>query len=146
MLHIAFDYEVSKTAIWKSISWAEDILVKNKIFSLPPKRKILADSSLKEIIIDTTEFEIERPKKQKAYYSGKKKKHTLKMQVIADASTSDVIRIFVVKGSQHDFRLFKESDVYFQKQIWVFWDKGFQSLDKLHMRSLTPIKSGNLLQ
>ena len=66
MQHIAFDYGVSKTAIWKSIRWAEDILVKNKIFSLPSKRKILAESSVKEILIDVTECEIERPKKTKS--------------------------------------------------------------------------------
>ena len=43
------------------------------------------------------------PKKQRRYYSGKKKKHTLKIQLVADASTLDVLCIFVGKGSQHDF-------------------------------------------
>ena len=65
MQHIAFDYGVSKTAIWKSIRWAEDILVKNEVFSLPSKRKLLTESSVKEILIDATECEIERPKKNK---------------------------------------------------------------------------------
>ena len=43
------------------------------------------------------------------YYSGKKKKHTLKIQLVADASTLDVLCIFVGKGSQHDFSIFKNS-------------------------------------
>ncbi len=63
--HIAFDYGVLKTAIWKSTRWAEDILVKNEIFSLPSKRKLLAENSVKKILIDATECEIERPKKTK---------------------------------------------------------------------------------
>ncbi len=40
MQHIAFNYGVSKTAIWKSIRWTEDILIKRKAFSLPSKRKL----------------------------------------------------------------------------------------------------------
>ena len=52
-----------------------------------------------------------------------------------------MICISIGKGSQHDFRLFKESCVHFHKEIWAFGDKGFQGLDKLHMHSLTPIKS-----
>lgn len=33
------------------------------------------------VLVDATESPIERPKKQKFYYSGKKKRHTLKTQI-----------------------------------------------------------------
>ena len=65
MQHIAFDYGVSKTAIWKSIRWAEEILIKSKEFSLPSKRELLENSSVQAVLIDVTECEIERPKKNK---------------------------------------------------------------------------------
>ena len=65
MQHIAFDYGVSKTAIWKSIRWAEEILIKSKEFALPSKRKLLEDSSVQAVLVDVTECEIERPKKNK---------------------------------------------------------------------------------
>ena len=72
MQHIAFDYGVSKTVIWKSIRWAEDILIKSMASRYPPKA----------VLIDATECEIEHPIKiQKIYYSGKKKKHTLKYRL-----------------------------------------------------------------
>lgn len=64
MQHIAFDYGVTKTAIWKSIRWAEGILIKSKRFSLPSKRKLLEDNSA-VVLMDATECEIERPKKNK---------------------------------------------------------------------------------
>ena len=65
MQHIAFDYGVSKTAIWKSIRWAEEILIKSKEFSLPSKRELLENSSVQAVHVDVTECEIERPKKNK---------------------------------------------------------------------------------
>ena len=65
MQHIAFDYGVSKTAIWKSIRWAEEILIKSKEFSLPSKRELLENSSVQAVLVDVTECEIERPKKNK---------------------------------------------------------------------------------
>ena len=142
MQHIAFDYGVSKTAIWKSIRWVEGILIKSKEFALPSKRKLLEDTSVQAVLVDVTECEIERPqKKQKVYYSGKKKKHTLKVQIVADASTLDVLCIFVGKGSQHDFRIFQNSKVHILSRIWAYTDKAYQGLTKLHGSSLIPIKA-----
>jgi hypothetical protein len=43
------------------------------------------------VIVDVTESQIERPKKQINYYSGKKKKHTLKTQVIFSPSLNQII-------------------------------------------------------
>ena len=65
MQHIAFDYGVSKTAIWKSIRWVEGILIKCKEFALPSKRRLLGDTPVQAVLIDVTECEIERPKKNK---------------------------------------------------------------------------------
>ncbi|MBQ1392976.1 MAG: transposase [Lachnospiraceae bacterium] len=49
------------------------------------------------------------PKKQKQYYSGKKKKHTIKVQIIADSETKDILNIAFTKGRTHDFKLFKDT-------------------------------------
>ena len=81
------------------------------------------------------------PQKQRDYYSGKKKRHTLKVQIVADASTRDVLCISVGKGSQHDFKLFQESKVHFSPQIQAIADKGYQGIKKLHANSVTPIKA-----
>ena len=75
MQHIAFDYGVSKTAIWKSIRWVEDILIKSKAFSLPSKRKLLEQNSVKAVLIDATECEIERPKKNRKFITQARKRN-----------------------------------------------------------------------
>ena len=65
--NIAFDYGVSKTAIGDSVIWVEDTLIKDGIFSLPSKRELRRkDNIVCVAVVDVTEQEIERPKKDKA--------------------------------------------------------------------------------
>ena len=42
------------------------------------------------------------------YYSGKKKRHTIKSQLIADMKTTLVLSVEQAEGSVHDFRLYKD--------------------------------------
>lgn len=66
MQHIAFDYEVTKGTICNSIHWVESTLVKSGVFSLPSKRELYNDTKIETVLIDATEVEIERPKKDKS--------------------------------------------------------------------------------
>lgn len=62
--NIAFDYGVSKSAIGNSIIWVEDTLIKDGAFSLPSKREMQRkDNVVCVAVVDVTEQEIERPKK-----------------------------------------------------------------------------------
>lgn len=64
--HIAFDYEVGKTAIGDSVRWVEDTLLGDGTFTLPSKRKFEQPNDEIEImVVDVTEQEIERPKRGK---------------------------------------------------------------------------------
>ena len=48
------------------------------------KNRVLSAEELDKILIDATEIQTQRPtKKQRKYYSGKKKKHTQKIRPIA---------------------------------------------------------------
>ena len=60
---------------------------------------------------------------------------------MADASTLDIVCIFVGKGREHDFRVYRESGVRFEDKLWVLADKGYQGLKKQHENSLTPVKA-----
>ena len=65
--NIAFDYGVGKTAIGDSIIWVEDTLIADGEFSLPSKREMRRkDNTICVAIVDVTEQEIERPKKDNA--------------------------------------------------------------------------------
>lgn len=52
----------------------ENILIQAKEFKLPGKKKLIKLSeNIEVVVVDVTEHSVERPKKQREYYSGKKK-------------------------------------------------------------------------
>ncbi|MFN2108833.1 MAG: transposase family protein [Anaerolineae bacterium] len=71
---------------------------------------------------------------QKQYYSGKKKRHTLKTQMVVgpDGEIMDVSE--TVPGSQHDKKLYDESGVGDQldEDEAMMGDSGFQGIQKDH--------------
>ena len=80
-------------------------------------------------------------KKQRQYYSGKKKKHTIKIQIVADAKTRDIICVDFAPGHIHDFALFKGSKLHFASKIRLLADKGYQGIKQLHKNSKIPFKA-----
>lgn len=81
-----------------------------------------------------------RKNKQKKYYSGKKKRHTLKSQVVADKKSGQIICTNFANGKKHDFRLFKESKLSINEKIKALVDTGFQGIHKFHKNSEIPKK------
>jgi len=114
MHSLAVDYGVVKSTIFDAIRWVENILIKCNFLHIEGKKVLLnAQNPLEVILVDVMECEIERPtKNQKKYYSGKKKRHTIKVQIIIDKATGKVIAIFTGAGRIHDFQLFKNSNVH----------------------------------
>ncbi len=140
--HIAQDWKVSESTVFRVVRKVENILIKSRKFNLPGKKNLL-DSSLDEklIFMDVMESPIERPKKhQKRFYSGKQGEHTLKTQVVFGQKTKKIICLAHEKGKTHDFKLFKNSDVKFHNLLKVIADKGYQGIAKIHELSETPIK------
>ena len=80
-------------------------------------------------------------KKQKNYYSGKKKCHTQKAQVIINQKTLEIIATAFCNGKKHDFNLFKENYAGIDKEIMCLADSGYQGLSKIHQNSETPAKN-----
>ena len=112
-----------------------------KKMSLPERRmKKLEDffkafPEAKEVFIDGTERPIQRPKdkeKQKANYSGKKKKHTRKNLVITEKSKRVGFLSKTVEGRKHDFTLLKEeaSPENMPRKIKKHMDLGFKGMQK----------------
>jgi predicted DNA-binding protein YlxM (UPF0122 family) len=70
MAHIAFDYDISKSCISEAVKWVEETLLKSGAFALPSKRELLkADTEIEVVIIDVTEQETERPKKNRVNHT-----------------------------------------------------------------------------
>ncbi len=64
---------------------------------------------LKEFIVDATERPIQRPKDntlQRTYYSGKKKRHTVKNQLVVHPRNTRILTVsLTVEGKRHDKKL-----------------------------------------
>ena len=80
-------------------------------------------------------------KKQRYFYSGKKKRHTLKAQIIVDKKKKEIICTNFSNGKRHDFRLFKESGVHIHPAIKSLTDTGYQGIQKLHYHAELPKKN-----
>ena len=66
MENIAFDYGVHKQRICEAIAWVEQVLINAGSFSLPSKRELVkAGTEIVVAIVDVTECETERPKKNR---------------------------------------------------------------------------------
>lgn len=78
-----------------------------------------------ELIVDSYEQPIERPseyQEQEKYYSGKKKTHTRKSQLIVLPNGRDIVDIVAGEpGRKSDINLFRENKNGFEEKTKIFW-------------------------
>lgn len=74
------------------------------------------------------------------YYSGKKKRHTIKSQIIVNKATKEIICTSHEKGRRHDFKLFKRSETRIHPDIKALVDTGYLGLQKIHANTEMPKK------
>lgn len=98
-----------------------------------------------KLLVDSLEQPIDRPSdnaKQKKFYSGKKKRHTLKNQIISLPEGKDIIDIEIgFPGPTADINLFRKQQSKFDNQQEFEGDKGYQGGKNI----TTPYKK-NILQ
>lgn len=97
-----------------------------------------------EFIIDGTERPIRRPKnkkKQEDNYSGKKKRHTVKNNVVTEKRTRKVkVLSATCAGKKHDKKLADEQAILFPKGSKVWKDTGFQGYEPEGVTTFQPMK------
>jgi len=127
-----------------------------KCIPLPEKiyRKIQRIKDLDELaeyypelkaFIDATEQEIPRPKnrrRRKSYYSGKKKRHTVKTQILVNKKGLIIHKTGHDKGRKHDYDIFKKKHPDIPNEVEVGGDSGYQGIkdDFPEMKSMIPRK------
>jgi len=115
-----------------------------QIFKIPSKKVTLSEAELSEesiieFFVDATEQQIERPKKgQKRYYSGKKKKHTMKNQIITDKKGKVRAVTKSVPGKKHDKKLFDESNVILPGKSDLTGDLGYYGASGITLPNKKP--------
>jgi hypothetical protein len=77
MAHIGIAYDVSEATVSRIIRETESVLLKSGKFSLPSKKCLYEEDTLKleYILIDATECPVERPKKNRINAIAEKRKH-----------------------------------------------------------------------
>ena len=137
---IGADFGIDESNICRWVKWCEDVLMNSGEITLPGKKALLS-GKYEVIQIDATETPIERPKKgQRKFYSGKKKRHTIKTQVVVDKATKEIISVKTSEGKRHDFKLFKDSKLPINKDVKVETDSGYQGIKDIHEKTEHPKK------
>ncbi len=78
---LGFLFAIDDSAVGRNINPLQPLLA--GIFRIPERRIELAEDEIRELFFDGTERPTRRPKRgQREYYSGKKKRHTIKAQVV----------------------------------------------------------------
>lgn len=106
------------------------------------KDRSLTESQVKYLLIDATEQPIQRPKYRQArkdYYSGKKKHHTQKVEIVV-TDRGKIVNISKSRpGSEHDFCLRRKSDP-LSPHCPKYADRAYQGWDKFSPQVYIPRK------
>ena len=148
---------VSQTSILKDIRKIEPLV--SEVLPLPKKQheKARRLQSLDEVeaffpgfkaFLDATEQEIPRPRnkrKRKTHYSGKRKKHTVKTQLTVNKDGFIVHKTAHVKGSTHDYALYKHCHPHLPDNVRLELDLGYLGIkaDYPKLNCMLPFKKKN---
>jgi DDE superfamily endonuclease/Helix-turn-helix of DDE superfamily endonuclease len=92
--------------------------------------------------IDTTEQQIPRPvdkNKRKMYYSGKKKRHTVKNQIMVNNRGFIIHKTSHKRGYRHDYNIYKNNHPATPKQVVNVFDLGYLGIEKDFPEQLSSI-------
>ncbi len=147
----AFEFDLSQQAACSWIHILSEVL-KRTLASMGhlPERKPaqvaagISSSGESVLGIDGTERRRQRPKnagKQKQYYSGKKKAHTVKNNVIVTFSSRRVKYLSgTYEGKKHDKKICDEEQPTLPEGITLYQDLGFQGYEPAGVNTKQPKK------
>ncbi|KKW19556.1 MAG: hypothetical protein A2W52_01240 [Candidatus Taylorbacteria bacterium RIFCSPHIGHO2_02_49_25] len=129
-------FDVHESAICRYFARIRPIT--ETVFDLPTKNADLSEEEILKLVVDATEQRTER-RRDGAGYSGKKKAHTVKTQIVVSAK-GDIVHISEsVPGNVHDKKLFDQSGV-------ILPDTAKGDLAYLGTNIAIPLKSSKLHQ
>lgn len=149
---LAFLFGVSDSTVSRIISRVLPILEQAGKDSMrmpdPGKKRrrqladVLKDTPDLAVIIDTFEQRIQRPPERTeadSYYSGKKKQHTLKSQVVVDEESGEIVDVAEsVRGPTADLTVLKQSQLMdrLPKEVGAIGDLAYVGIKDLHPQGL----------
>lgn len=129
-------FDVHESAICRHFARIRPII--ETVFDLPTKHADLSEEEILKLVVDTTEQRTER-RDTGCGYSGKKKAHTVKTQIVVDKKGNIRHISLSVPGNIHDKKLFDQSGV-------ILPDTAKGDLGYLGTNLTIPFKSSKLHQ
>jgi hypothetical protein len=83
--------------------------------------------------IDVTEQQIPRPKdrrRKRSYYSGKRRKHTVKQELMVNQQGRILYKTHYKAGRNHDYKIYKSNRPVTPKDVENVFDLGFLGVEK----------------
>jgi hypothetical protein len=134
---VGFLFGVDKGTVSRDVQ--ELSLCMAGVFRIPEKKVRIAPDDLEAVFVDATEQPVNRPKRgQRGSYSGKKKRHTVKHQVVVTRKLKgpdekQKVRIKAVskaaKGRVHDKKVYDRSRLQIPHGVPKSGDSGYQGSD-----------------
>jgi len=136
-LFLGMIFNLDASNVCRHIKRLEPILA--KVIKINKNRR-LSQSEFETLIVDATEIQIQRPcKGQRKFYSGKKKKHTMKFEILVNSKGKIIDISKCYPGRTHDFKIKKlERNLPLNSQVLA--DSGYQGLQKIHKNTILPHK------
>ena len=156
---LGFLFAVDDATVCRNMAALQPLLA--GIFKIPERRVDLGPDEVRELFVDATERPTNRPKRgQAAFYSGKKKRHTLKHQVVVVRKRKPPgrrkagarphprrVRIAAVSpvhgGRTHDKKVYDETRSTWPPGVPRTGDSGYQGVSGMRLPHEKP-KGGEL--
>jgi len=134
---LALLYDVDKATICRSLRRIEKLAGR----TLGVKRRIVvSEEEAQSLLIDATEQPVQRPeRKQKSWYSGKKKRHCVKNEIITTEAGRIVSVSPSVPGAVHDITIRRRGPPLPEK-AHAYMDSGYQGYQDDHPAIDIPYK------
>lgn len=139
---LGFMFNLHNSNISRHINQLQPLLA--KVFCIPTQRITLPELDITEdqllaLFFDATEQQIHRPRKnQRSYYSGKKKKHTVKNQIVVNAQRKILAVSKSNPGAIHDKKLYDATHMYTNKEVRSIADLGYLGVKSLELPCKKP--------
>ena len=150
-----FLFDLDQSNVHRDIQYMEPVVTSciplpSKLYNITRRLRTVQEVELYfpgfKAFIDCTEQEIQRPKnkrKRKNYYSGKKKKHTVKTQLMVNKKGEILHKSNKhKKGKQHDYSVYKDEHPITSSQVENYYDLGYYGIEKdfPDLKAVLPIK------
>lgn len=151
---VGFMFDLDQSNVYRNIQHLTRLV--KKCIPLPQKvhKRVRRLRTMEEVqeyfpefkaVLDNTEQEIPRPRnkrRRKSHYSGKKKKHTVKTQMLVNKNGVIIHKTRYERGSEHDYWIWKKTHPVVPPNVEMDADLGYLGIQKdfPQLKTHLPIK------